>query len=627
MANFFFGKITDKIDPKQLPQGYYEASSKSWFGNIKEGDYVFIVAGSSKGAGKVHFWRARKWSENQGKFRMDFDKIVDGCISKPVLLSSLIFFKLNMELIIKSVRPTATDKKGFFEMIPIDRIDNLEELLCNSDTYKETSSLFRKIIIYNNLATLENDTQMHDNDIQLYYDADGIIKIKSKSFIDDKLIKDFHGEMSKIKGKNKERILENFKLDGETQKEVKISLRDFYDTFISKNNNNSPKNINSTSPNTSNTYSNQNINVIPPIDSTENVPLNQILYGPPGTGKTYRTIEYALKILLDNTDPTKLHRTEQKKIFDKLKKDGRIVFTTFHQSMSYEDFVQGIKPKTDKNGNIIYKVENGIFRQICEKAKTAQSHKITVEGTEYSITNNCVLIIDEINRGNVSEIFGELITLIESDKRIGEDNEITVQLPTSDNSDDVFGVPNNVYIIGTMNTADRSVEALDTALRRRFTFVEMMPKYDLEELNFEISGKKLGAILEIINDRIVWLKGREQQIGHSYFFNFVKGESEADSLEKLKNIFKNQIVPLLQEYFYGDYYQIGLVIGDSFVRKEKKCEFAKGFVDNSDRDDLYRLLTDEEWKVLDMEKAITNLFNSSGSNNSTQSGEEASIDN
>ncbi len=359
----------------------------------------------------------------------------------------------------------------------------------------------------------------------------------------------------------------------------------------------------------------------------EQPPLNLILYGPPGTGKTYSTIEYALKILLDNTDPTKLHRTEQKKIFDELKKDGRIVFTTFHQSMSYEDFVQGIKPKTDKNGNIIYKVENGIFRQICEKAKTAQSHKITVEGTEYSITNNCVLIIDEINRGNVSEIFGELITLIESDKRIGEDNEITVQLPTSDNSDVVFGVPNNVYIIGTMNTADRSVEALDTALRRRFTFVEMMPKYDLEELNFEISGKKLGAILEIINDRIVWLKGREQQIGHSYFFNFVKGESEADSLEKLKNIFKNQIVPLLQEYFYGDYYQIGLVIGDSFVRKEKKCEFAKGFVDNSDRDDLYRLLTDEEWKVLDMEKAITNLFNSSGSNNSTQSGEEASIDN
>ena len=350
----------------------------------------------------------------------------------------------------------------------------------------------------------------------------------------------------------------------------------------------------------------------------EQPPLNLILYGPPGTGKTYSTIEYALKILLAGDIPT--DRIEQKKIFDKLKKDGRIVFTTFHQSMSYEDFVQGIKPRTDENGDIIYKVEKGIFRQICDSANSAQNGTITVDNTDYFITNNCVLIIDEINRGNVSEIFGELITLIESDKRIGKNNEITVQLPTSDNSDDVFGVPNNVYIIGTMNTADRSVEALDSALRRRFSFVEMMPKYDLPELNKQIAGKKLGKILQTINDRIVWLKGREQQIGHSYFL-------ECKDDNELKNIFKNKIVPLLQEYFYGDYYQIGLVIGDSFVRNEKKCEFAKGFVDNSDRDDIYRLLTDEEWKVLDMEKAITNLINSNDSNNSTQSGEDASIDN
>lgn len=350
----------------------------------------------------------------------------------------------------------------------------------------------------------------------------------------------------------------------------------------------------------------------------EQPPLNLILYGPPGTGKTYSTIEYALKILLAGDIPT--DRTRQKKIFDKLKEEHRIVFTTFHQSMSYEDFVQGIKPKTDENGNIIYKVEKGIFRQICDTANNAQNETITVDNIDYFITNNCVLIIDEINRGNVSEIFGELITLIESDKRIGEDNEITVQLPTSNNSDDVFGVPNNVYILGTMNTADRSVEALDTALRRRFSFVEMMPKYDLPELNIKIAGMELNTILQTINDRIVWLKGREQQIGHSYFL-------ECNDDNELKNIFKNKIVPLLQEYFYGDYYQIGLVIGDSFVRKEKKCEFAKGFVDNSDRDDLYRLLTDEEWKDLDMEKAINNLFNIKDSNNSTQSGEDASIDN
>ena len=620
MANFFFGKITDKIDPNQLPGGYYEADSKSWFGNLNEGDYVYIVAGSSKGAGKVHFWKAKKWSSKSGKIRMDFDKIVTECISKPVLLSSLIHFKLNMDLVIKSVRPTANEKNGFFKMIPIDNnTENLVLLLSNPETYKNTDTLYRKIIIYSNLANLQNDKQKHDNDIQLYYDADGIIKIMPKDFIDEKLINDFHGNISEIQGSRKENLLKKFELNDQQKIVVDISIRDFYDVFISKNNKNTKKDIKSTSSNISNTYSNQNIKVMPPKFITENIPLNQILYGPPGTGKTFSTIEYALKILLVNTIPS--DHTDQKKIFDELKKEGRIVFTTFHQSMSYEDFVQGIKPKTDnKKGNIIYKVERGIFRQICDTAITAQERTITVEGTEYSITKNCVLIIDEINRGNVSEIFGELITLIESDKRIDEKNEITVQLPTSDGSDKAFGVPNNVYIIGTMNTADRSVEALDTALRRRFSFVEMMPKYDLPELNKIIAGKELKAILQTINDRIIWLKGREQQIGHSYFIG-------CNNLDDLKIVFKNKIVPLLQEYFYGNYHQIGLVIGESFVEKEEKCRFASGFVDNSDRDDLYRLLTDKEWKDLDMEKAINNLFNLKDSNNSTQSGEEASIDN
>ena len=611
MANFFFGKITDKIYDDQLQKGYYKATSTSWFNNLKVGDYVYIVA-SSKDDNNVHLWRAKKWSEEPGFYRMDFEKIVDGCISEKVKLSSLVFFKLNMELIIKSVRPTATDKKGFFEMIPAEsNFGALENILTNRAIYEKDSS-YRKIIVYSNDTILKGDLQEHEYDIQLYYDKGGIMQIFPKPFLDEKLITDFHGNKSEIQGPKKEKLLDKFELNGQQKIVVDISMRDFYDIFISNNN------IKSTSNNISNTNSNHENGESVSTSLKENVPLNQILYGPPGTGKTYSTIEYALKILLAGDIPT--DRTEQKKIFDKLKKDGRIVFTTFHQSMSYEDFVQGIKPKTDENGNIIYKLEKGIFRQICDTANNAQNETITVDNTDYFITNNCVLIIDEINRGNVSEIFGELITLIESDKRIGKNNEITVQLPTSDNSDDVFGVPNNVYILGTMNTADRSVEALDSALRRRFSFVEMMPKYDLPELNKQIAGKKLGKILQTINDRIVWLKGREQQIGHSYFL-------ECKDNHDLINIFKNKIVPLLQEYFYGDYHQIGLVLGDSFVRNEKKCEFAKGFVDNSDRDDIYRLLTDEEWKVLDMEKAITNLINSNDSNNSTQSGEDASIDN
>ena len=611
MANFFFGKITDKIYQDQLKNGYYKASSPSWFNNLKVGDYVYIVA-SSKDDSKVHFWRAKKWSEESGFYQMDFEKIIDGCFSEKVKLSSLIFFKLNMELIIKSVRPTANDKKGFFEMIPAEsNIGDLENILRNRAIYEKESS-YRKIIVYSNDTILKGDLQEHENDIQLYYDKNGIIQLFPKPFMDEKLITDFHGNKSEIQGLKKEKLLNKFELNGQPKIVVDISMRDFYDIFISNNNKKS------TSNDISNTNSNHDKEEPTTTRLKERVPLNQILYGPPGTGKTYSTIEYALKILVDGDIPA--DHTKQKIIFDKLKEKGRIVFTTFHQSMSYEDFVQGIKPKTDENGNIIYKVEKGIFRQICDTANIAQNGTITVEGTEYSVTNNCVLIIDEINRGNVSEIFGELITLIESDKRIGKSNEITVQLPTSDNSDDVFGVPNNVYIIGTMNTADRSVEALDTALRRRFSFVEMMPKYDLPELNKEIAGMKLKTILQTINERIIWLKGREQQIGHSYFL-------ECKDNHDLINIFKNKIVPLLQEYFYGDYHQIGLVIGDSFVRKENKCEFAKGFTDNSDRDDLYRLLSDGDWEVLDMETAIKNLINSNDSNNSTQSGEDTSIDN
>ena len=269
-------------------------------------------------------------------------------------------------------------------------------------------------------------------------------------------------------------------------------------------------------------------------------PLNLILYGPPGTGKTFKF----------NTDW-------------KIRFNDRIDFVTFHQSYSYEDFIEGIKPvlrneseiennsdssifanEMKNNNELQYQIESGIFKNLCKKA-------------EKDPENEYAIFIDEINRGNVANIFGELITLIEKDKRIGAPNELKTVLPYSKEE---FGIPSNVYIIGTMNTADRSIEALDTALRRRFSFLEVLPNYSV--INKNINGIKLNQLLETINLRIEKLLDRDHIIGHSYLLNI-------NNLEELKVVFRDQLVPLLKEYFFGDYGKIGLILGGSFIKEIK----------------------------------------------------------
>lgn len=563
-------------------------------------------------------------------------------------------------------------------------------------------------------------------------------------------------------------------------------------------------------------------------------PLNQILFGPPGTGKTYHTINKALSIIENKPEDIIYNesRSELNKRFDEYVNSGQIVFTTFHQSMSYEDFVEGIKPEVLKDGSLNYKTIPGIFSEICERArvysgKESQNNKplsfltkelmsasrfykislgenntdegdnvssycldndmismgyggdydyskITlanffnfisdkkdlssndisnirrfkyelkegdivfvskgfyksvavgiiegeyfydseseceynhfrkvkwlskeeipvsffyskqfVQGTLYNlkrgqfllddfsshslnnelVKKNLVLIIDEINRANVSSVFGELITLLEESKREGSEESITLKLPYSKSD---FSVPSNLYVLGTMNTADRSVEALDTALRRRFSFSEMLPdphllkpelmlarfwvKYedqygeneksyeefesgirellgfvindyklymhvgDVEYLLLKENIKKLGLrlkevvkfegvnledLLITINKRIEVLVDRDHTIGHAFFMN-------VESLKDLKDVFADKIIPLLQEYFYGDYSKIELVLGAGFFEPKKEVSSVAFAVDAdiSFEGNVYHLKNVSKMSSVEFEDALKGI--------------------
>lgn len=290
-----------------------------------------------------------------------------------------------------------------------------------------------------------------------------------------------------------------------------------------------------------------------PIDTTIpisiKVPLNHILYGPPGTGKTFKTAKLAVEVCGGDSS---VPRDELMANYEQLRHDGRISFVTFHQSYGYEDFVEGLRPEL-KDGQISYHVRRGIFREACEAAAK-------------SATEKHVLIIDEINRANISKVFGELITLLEPDKRAGEINAITVKLPSSRES---FSVPHNLHVIGTMNTADRSIALLDTALRRRFEFEEMQPDYAALS-DKRIKGVDLRKMLQVMNDRIEYLYDRDHTIGHAYFM-------DVNTLDDLERVFCRKVIPLLQEYFYEDWTKVRLALNDkdgSFIME--KNDIPKG---------------------------------------------------
>lgn len=323
---------------------------------------------------------------------------------------------------------------------------------------------------------------------------------------------------------------------------------------------------------------------------------NFILYGPPGTGKTYNVINKALEIIdpegylemaEDNNREAILN--QYKELVDK----GEVAFCTFHQSYGYEEFIEGLK--SDGKGNFV--TEDGILKRIAYNAAYEglkdeyKEDEVRYDDKKLKVNNyinkekafkeakKFVLIIDEINRGNISKIFGELITLLEEDKRIGTSNQIVVNLPYTKEK---FSLPNNLYIIGTMNTSDKSIAQIDIALRRRFIFEEMMPDYEVLD---EIDGIELDKLLIEINERIEFLLDRDHLIGHAYFVN-------CNSYLDIINVVINKIIPLLQEYFYGDNERVGMILGGiglskndkSIVYREEKSaeKIFKGFKNISD---------------------------------------------
>ncbi len=729
----FFGKISTKIDKKQIEKGYYYApKDSSWFNGIQMGDYSYIVGG-----GKIQLWQAREWAKKEGDDILQFEIIHKDLGINTKQLAAIKYFTLTMELVVLTVRSTAKSKKAFFQI----EFDSkfTEEMLKDINIYKNENT-YRKI----HILDFHSKPLQGSEDVQLYRE-DNQWKLFSSTFITKDIIDAFKdntnmlgsGQVNKDKTIN---IITSPDNSGKKLAAEDLSILQLYDLFCCN-------------------YKSKEITDMPEEEIKDELDIvnyesnNIILYGPPGTGKTYEVLSLIeeldtnekvgvqieskgnlslnktfwhlapgrngylwddlkkgnelgyewcdksygdLKILDSSTENYKIRRrfsevkkgdyfciirgrqclaiaealadydfneaekslfdfqtikvkwlaqfetpillnttstktfsginggqrwkslieglTEkgftfgeaapQKSIFKKLYK-----FTTFHQSYSYEDFIEGIKPKLSEDKNeddleqlseIEYEIKPGIFYNACDKAAQLAGYSDLQEALKDTKENRAdkfskpqpyYLIIDEINRGNVANIFGELITLIEKDKRLGGEQETIASLPYSKEE---FGVPGNLVLIGTMNTADRSVEALDSALRRRFTFIEKSPQAEiLSQERYKNNHVDLEQVLIAINNRIEVLLDKDHLIGHSYFMDIKK-------ITDIQTAFKNKIIPLLEEYFYGKPQMIGLVLGPNFVEKKEEVTLFREFdTDFSDLNEKkrYKIVIPDNWEA------------------------------
>jgi 5-methylcytosine-specific restriction protein B len=296
------------------------------------------------------------------------------------------------------------------------------------------------------------------------------------------------------------------------------------------------------------------------------------VYGPPGTGKTYWALHTAQDLAAYAVFGKSFSQLSENQKEDLRREEGdrppRVQMCTFHPAYGYEDFIEGYRPVV-QDGRLLFERRDGIFKRLCDGASRAGDSPF-------------YLVIDEINRGDIPRIFGELVTVLEKDKR-GQ----SIRLPLSG---EPFSVPENVYVIGTMNTADRSIALLDTALRRRFGFIELMPDPDV--LGETVVGQSvpLRPWLKALNQRVVDSIGRDArnlQIGHAYLFD--RGRPVSD-FGRFARILEEDILPLLQEYCYEDYTALARILGTSFVDEERQ-RIRYDLFDPARRDHLIQALT------------------------------------
>jgi len=675
--NIFFGKISQKVDTRQIEEGYYQAGKDSgWFGDLQLGDYVYLIGGN-----RIQLWQAKEWSKTNDRLTFDIlNKDLGIGVNE---FTALNFFRLTKPLLVLTSR--SARNRAFFKLDVLKEYPIAE--LSQTKFYKN-DNLYRKIAF-----TDKSNVNPNTSDLQMYYEEE-ILSLYNSPFFDLEVYKLFRDNL-KMQGNGAIRkdntlkaIEKGIKAGNAIFSYRDISLRSFYDAFFCDYKEKEIEDVDKEEE----CKEEQDL-FLYEMTSLLKQKKNLILQGAPGTGKTYRTAEIAVALCYNGQNiPEK--RDELMSAYNSLLDEGRIMFTTFHQSMDYEEFIEGIKPDSSE-GTISYSVKLGLFKQICEKAKApiiVNSNlkirnnptiwKVSLKGTyenevrtdclqnnririgwdqygenieddfaypgggkivldafinkmqigdivmscysqtivdaigvvtgeyewnseladykrcrkvnwliknvkediynlnndtvmtlstvyrlnnlsleavlsileEYKVTNKesihkntkpYILIIDEINRGNISKIFGELITLLEADKRIDEMNHIKVRLPYSPQEE--FGVPSNLFIIGTMNTADRSLGYIDYAVRRRFAFKTIQSDrtviecFNSDTTTKEKALKLFDDILSLINEHIEHdLVTEDLMLGHSYFL--------AKSIPDLRLKLEYEIIPLLKEY-------------------------------------------------------------------------------